>query len=188
VDCPWERVYDLQKQALNPPMSAIVTSDVLARFVVTTLTFEDLACRDGEELGAASNPYAVIGLTIEAVVKTNANVNSSSRGVALKSTRFPPETSVSQIDLRFAKPQGGFGFFYSAPRAASLTVKVLDSHQTVLEEDVFNGGEGYAGVIRAKAEIEIVKVLARSETLNVAEDSFFYIDDLSFGRELKGGY
>jgi hypothetical protein len=91
----------LQKHTLNPPMSAIVTSDVLARFVVTTLTFEDLACR---------------------------------------------------------------------------------------EEDVFHGGEGYAGVIRAKAEIEIVRILARIETLNVAEDSFFYIDDLSFGRELKGGY
>ena len=101
-------------------MSAIVTPDILARFVVTTLTFEDLANHDGEELGAASNPYAVIGLTIKAVVKTNANVNSSSRGVALKSTRFPPETSLSQIELRFAKPQGGFGFFHSASRAASL--------------------------------------------------------------------
>jgi hypothetical protein len=101
-------------------MSAIVTPDILARFVVTTLTFEDLANHDGEELGAAINPYAVIGLTIKAVVKTNANVNSSSRGVALKSMCFPPETSLSQIDLRFAKPQGGFGFFYSASRAASL--------------------------------------------------------------------
>ncbi|MBV8225754.1 MAG: hypothetical protein JO232_11275 [Verrucomicrobia bacterium] len=71
-------------------MSAIVTPDILARFVVTTLTFEDLANHDGEALGAASNPYAVIGLTIKAVVQTNANVNSSSRGVALKSMRFPP--------------------------------------------------------------------------------------------------
>ena len=53
-------------------MSAIVTPDILARFVVTTLTFEDLAAQDGEELGVASNPYAVIGLTIKAVVKTNA--------------------------------------------------------------------------------------------------------------------
>ena len=168
-------------------MSAIVTPDILAKFVVTTLTFEDLGSHDGEELGAASNPYAVIGLTIKAVVKTNANMNSSSRGVALKSMRFPPEPSLNQIDLRFAKPQGGFGFFYSAPRTASLAVKVLDSRQTVLEEDVFHDGEGYAGMIRAKAEIEIVRIVARSETLGI-EDCYFYIDDLSFGRELKGGY
>ena len=170
-------------------MSAIATPDVLGRFRITTLTFEDLASRDGEELGAASDPYAVIGLTIsKAVVKANANMNSSSRGVALKSTRFPPETSQNQIDLRFAKPQGGFGFFYRTPWATSLTVKVLDSLETVLEEDVFHDGEGYAGMIRAKAEIGIVRILARSETLSISEDPLFYIDDLSFGRELKGGY
>jgi hypothetical protein len=58
----------------------------------------------------------------------------------------------------------------------------------VLEEDAFYDGEGYAGVIRAKAEIGIVRLVARSATLSIAEDSFFYIDDLSFGRELKGGY
>jgi hypothetical protein len=170
-------------------MSAIATPDVLGRFVITTLTFEDLASLDGEEIGVAINPYAVIGLTIsKAVVKANANVNSSSRGVALKSTRFPLETSRNQIDLRFAKPQGGFGLFYRAPRAASLTVKVLDSHEGVLEEDLFHDGEGYAGVIRAKAEIGMVRIVARSESLSLAEDSLFYIDDLSFGRELKGGY
>jgi hypothetical protein len=58
----------------------------------------------------------------------------------------------------------------------------------VLEEDVFHDGEGYAGMIRAKAEIGIVRIGARTETSRIAEDSFFYIDDLSFGRELKGGY
>jgi hypothetical protein len=43
-------------------------------------------------------------------------------------------------------------------------------------------------MIRARAEIGIVRIVARSETLSIAEDSFFYLDDLSFGRELKGGY
>jgi hypothetical protein len=76
----------------------------------------------------------MIGLTIStAVVKANANVNSSSRGVALKSMPFPPGTSQNQIDLRFAIPQGGCGFFFRAPQGASLTVKVLDSLETVLE-------------------------------------------------------
>jgi hypothetical protein len=169
-------------------MSAIADPDVLGRFRITTLTFEDLASWDSEELraGAATDPYAVIGVTIsKAVVKADANVNGSSRGVALKSTRLPPETSQNQIDLRFAKPQGGFGFFYRAPRATSIWVEVLDNHETVLEEHVFHDGEGYAGVIRARAEIAIVRIVARSETLSVAEDSSFYIDDLSFGRELK---
>ena len=157
-------------------MSAIATPDVLGRFRITTLTFEDLASRDGEELGAASDPYAVIGLTIsKAVVKANANMNSSSRGVALKSTRFPPETSQNQIDLRFAKPQGGFGFFYRVPRATSLAVKVLDCDATMLEEGLFPDEEGYAGMIRAKAEKGIVRIVARSETLSIAEDPFFIL-------------
>jgi hypothetical protein len=164
-------------------MSAIVIPDVLARFRITTLTFEDLASCDGEELGSAIDPYAVIGLTIsKAVVKASANLNSSSRGVALKSTHFQPETGQNGIDLRFAKPQGGFGFFY---RATSLTVKVLDCHETMLEEELFPDGEGYAGMIRARAEIAIVRMVAGNEALRIAEDASFYIDDLSFGRELK---
>jgi hypothetical protein len=170
-------------------MSAIATPDMLNRFLITTLTFEDLTSRDGEKLGVGSNPYAVIGLTISnTVVKTNANVNSSSRGVALKSTRFPPEASVNRIDLRFVKPQGGFGFFYCASRATSLRVKVFDSHETVLEEDVFHDREGYAGVMRAKAEIGVVRILTCSESPDTTEISRFYIDDLSFGRVLKAGY
>jgi len=36
-------------------MSNIAIHDVLERFVMTTLTFEDLASRDGEELGSARN-------------------------------------------------------------------------------------------------------------------------------------
>jgi hypothetical protein len=46
-------------------------------------------------------------------------------------------------------------------------------------------GEGYAGMIRARAEIGIVRIVARNETPRIAEDASFYIDDLSFGRELK---
>ena len=170
-------------------MSAITIPDVLGRFIVTTLTFEELASLDGMELGAANSPYAVIGLTIsKAVVQADANVNSPSRGVALKSTRFPPETSQNQIDLRFAKPQGGFGFFYRAKGAASLTVQVFDSDEIELEEAVFCIGEGYAGMIRARAEIGTVRIVARIESLNATQDFCFYIDDLSFGRELKGSY
>jgi hypothetical protein len=49
-------------------------TDVFGRFVITTLTFEDLTSRDGEELGVASDTYAVIGLTIsKAVVEPNTN-------------------------------------------------------------------------------------------------------------------
>ena len=170
-------------------MSAIAIPDVLGRFIVTTLTFEELASLDGKELGTANSPYAVIGLSIsKAVVQADANVNSTSRGVALKSTRFPPETSQNQIDLRFSKPQGGFGFFYRAPGAASLTVEVFDSHEIELEEAVFCDVEGYAGMIRARPEIGFVRIAAGIESLDVAQDFGFYIDDLSFGRELKGSY
>jgi hypothetical protein len=169
-------------------MSAILVPDLLSRFMITTLTFEDLASLDGEELGSDTDPYAVIGLSVKAVVQANANLNSDSKGVALKSRRSPEETNQQEIDFRFARPQGGFGFFYRTQHAASLSVKVLDSCETVLEEDGFHGGEGYAGVIRAKAEIGVVRILARTEVSTIAEEPSFDIDDLSFGRELKGIY
>jgi hypothetical protein len=170
-------------------MSAIAIPEVLGRFIITTLTFEDLARLDGEELGPVRSPYGVIGLTIsKAVVQADANLNSDSRGVALKSTRFPPETSQCQIDLHFAKPQGGFGFFFRAPRSTSLTVKAFDGDETHVEEAVFRQEEGYAGMIRARAEIGIVSIVAGIESLNAVSDFCFYIDDLSFGRELKGSY
>ena len=170
-------------------MSAIAIPDVLGRFIVTTLTFEELASLDGKELATANSPYAVIGLSIsKAVVQADANVNSTSRGVALKSTRFPPETSQNQIDLRFSKPQGGFGFFYRARGVTSLTVEVFDDHETRLEKAVFSKEDGYAGMIRPRAEIGIVRIVAGIESRNAAQDFCFYIDDLSFGRELKGSY
>ena len=170
-------------------MSAIAIPDVLGKFRITTLTFQDLASLDGKELGPACSPYGVIGITIsKAIVRADANVNSDSRGVALKSTSCPPETNQSQIDLRFAKTQAGFGFFYRAPGAASLTVEVFDSHEIELEEAVFCDVEGYAGMIRARPEIGFVRIAAGIESLDVAQDFGFYIDDLSFGRELKGSY
>ena len=170
-------------------MSAIADPDILGRFRITTLTFEELACLDGKELGAANSPYAVIGLTISnAVVQADGNVNSTSRGVALKSARFRPDTGQNEIDLHFAKPQGGFGFFYRVPVATSLTVKIFDSHEIELEEAVFCDVEGFAGMIRARPEIGFVRIVAGIESLDVAQDFGFYIDDLSFGRELKGSY
>jgi hypothetical protein len=170
-------------------MSAVTIPEVLGKFIITTLTFEDLATLDGEELGLATSPYGVIGLTIsKAVVQVDANLNSDSRGVALKSTRFPPETTQTQIDLHFARPQGGFGFFYRAPGVTSLTVKVFDGHETQLEEAVFCKEEGYAGMIRPRAEIGIVRIAAGIDSRNAVQPSYFYIDDLSFGRELKGSH
>ena len=170
-------------------MSAIAIPDLLGRFVSTTLTFEELATLDAHELGSVNNPYAVIGLTISnALVKAAANLNSSSRGVALESKRSIPATNQKQIDLHFAKTQGGCGFFYRAPRSSSLTVEALDNKGTILERDLFQAEEGYAGIIRAWAEIGIVKIIAKVDRLDLAENSCLYIDDLTFGRELKAGY
>jgi hypothetical protein len=90
--------------------------------------------------------------------------------------------------LHFARPQGGFGFFYRASAVTSLTVKVFDGQETQLEEAVFCKEEGYAGMIRPRAEIGIVRIVAVIESRNAAQDFCFYIDDLSFGRELKGSY
>jgi hypothetical protein len=46
----------------------MIYKQTLGRFIVTTLTFEELASLDGMELGAANSPYAVIGLTISKAV------------------------------------------------------------------------------------------------------------------------
>jgi hypothetical protein len=170
-------------------MSAIAIPDPLGRFLSTTLTFEDIATLDAQELGSENNPYAVIGLTISnALVKAAANLKSSSRGVALESKRSVPVTNQKQIDLHFAKPQGGFGFFYRVPRSSSLTVEALDNNGTILERDLFQAEEGYAGIIRAWAEIGIVRIIAKVDPLDIAENGCLYIDDLTFGRELKAGY
>ena len=50
-------------------MSAITIPDVLGRFIVTTLTFEEPVILDGKELDAANSPYAIIGLTISNAVE-----------------------------------------------------------------------------------------------------------------------
>lgn len=170
-------------------MSAIVTPDLLGRFIITTLTFEDLASLEGQELGVANNPYACIGLTFSnAVVDRDARIHSDSRGVALKSKRSTRQNDQHEINLRFAKPHGGFGFFFRAGQLSRLAVTVLDSHETLIEEDVFHAEEGYAGVIRARAEMEIVRIMAKIEHPDTAENFHFYIDDFTFGRELKGSY
>ena len=170
-------------------MSAITVPDLLGGFVLTTLTFEELATLDADELGLGNNPYAVIGLTISnAFVRAAANLNSPSRGVALESKRSVPVTNRKQIDLYFAKPQRGFGFFYRSPHASSLTVEALNTNGTILERDLFQAEEGYAGIIRAWAEIGIVSIVAKAEALGTGENACLYIDDLTFGRELKAGY
>jgi hypothetical protein len=62
-------------------MSAIITPDPLGRFVITTLTFQDLASLDGQELGVTHDPYACIGLTFSnALVQKDAKIHSPSRG------------------------------------------------------------------------------------------------------------
>jgi len=170
-------------------MSAILTPDLLGRFVITTLTFEDLASLDGQELGVANDPYACIGLTFSnAVVEKDAKIYSSSRGVALKSKGSTGRLYQEEINLHFAKPHGGFGFFFRTSHSGPLIIGVFDAHETLVEEDVFHEGEGYAGVIRARAEIEIVRITAKIERPDVAERAALYIDDLTFGSEMKAKY
>src|SRR6516164_492211 len=69
-------------------MSSILTPDQLARFVVTTLTFEDLASLDGQELGVANDPYACIGLTFSNAVPAR----NASRGDAGATARHDSGT------------------------------------------------------------------------------------------------
>jgi len=58
----------------------------------------------------------------------------------------------------------------------------------MLERDLFQAEEGYAGVIRAWPEIAAVRIIAKVDSLGIAENDRLYIDDLTFGRELKAGY
>ena len=88
----------------------------------------------------------------------------------------------------FQNPREDSDFFIAPRGAASLTVEVFDSHEIELEEAVFCDVEGFAGMIRARPEIGFVRIVAGIESLDVAQDFGFYIDDLSFGRELKGSY
>jgi hypothetical protein len=119
-------------------MSAIATPDLLGRFVITTLTFEDLASLNGQELGIANDPYACIGLTFSsAVVERDAKIHSDSRGVALKSKRAAGQNDQDEIELRFAKPHGGFGFFFRGSLFSSLIVRVLIAMKPCLRKMCF---------------------------------------------------
>jgi|SRR6516162_5810784 len=109
-------------------MSAIAIPDLLGRFVSTTLTFEELATLDAHELGSVNNPYAVIGLTISnALVKAAANLNSSSRGVALESKRSIPATNQKQIE----RPSLG-----GQPEWRGRFLRLVRCHQILLTRNV----------------------------------------------------
>ncbi|MBV8224757.1 MAG: hypothetical protein JO232_06155 [Verrucomicrobia bacterium] len=78
--------------------------------------------------------------------------------------------------------------FFRTSHSSPLIIGVLDGHETLVEKDVFHAGEEYAGAIRARTEIEIVRITAKIERPDVAERAALYIDDLTFGSELKAKY
>src|SRR5262249_36170633 len=69
------------------PVVAIRGPGGLSKFAITTITFEDVAGFDGKEFGqpTVGQPYAQLGVVIvSGAVAAHANLNSSSRGVAIR--------------------------------------------------------------------------------------------------------
>jgi hypothetical protein len=168
-------------------MVAINTPDALRDFVVTTVTFEDVAGLDGKNLGTnlVGQPYAALGLYIwGGKVRAHANLASSSGGVAIEAEGIYAPYQTSLI-LQFAVPQRAVGFFYRDPRATSLQLEAYGAQSVVIEEQTFPGGAGYAGIIRPTADIAACRTLAPHHSYEEALQSRTEFDDLSFARTLK---
>jgi hypothetical protein len=167
-------------------MSAITSPQALHNYDITTVDFENIANLDGEEFGfQAGQPYANLVLFHAAIVQANANLNSSSGGVAVRSgTVYVPGNSNS-LWWRFPVPQLAVGFFYKDAEAKSVDVLAFDVDFNLIERDTFPGGQGFAGIIRPKAEIGNIQILAPHETTESAFGSRTLIDDLSFASRRK---
>jgi hypothetical protein len=168
-------------------MAAITSPGGLQHYVVTTVTFEDIAGLDGKQFGfQAGQPYAHLGLLIMAAsVQANANLASSSGGVAIRSDVIYTSGFQNTLFLRFSAPQRAIGFYYRDSLAMSVRLVASDANGNMVEEDTFPGGEGYAGLIRPNAEIASLMIQAPHGTYEEADQSRTTIDDLSFARNPK---
>jgi hypothetical protein len=167
-------------------MAAITTPGALAGFLLTKVTFENLAGLDGQEFGfQAGQPYANLGLMIgAAAVAANANLASSSGGVAIRSETVYVEGNSNSLWLQFSSAQRAVGFYYRDSLATSVTLVARDANYNLVEQDTFPGGAGYAGLIRPNPDIAWVQVLAPHTSVDDAFQSRFYLDDLSFARNV----
>jgi hypothetical protein len=168
-------------------MSKITNPDALKPYRLTTVDFENLANLDGSEFGfAAGQPYASLGLSFEAaIVSANADLNSTSSGVAVRSAVIYAEQFQNFLSIQFSYPQEAFGFFYRDARATSIQVQAFDSNYVVLEEAAFATPKGFAGMIRPQADVFFVNVLSAHNSFDDADQSRTFIDDLSFASSSK---
>ena len=163
-------------------MATITTPDALTGYTVTTVNFENIASHDGESFGfQAGQPYANIGLSFwAAIVSSTANLNSSSGGVGLSSAAVYDAGYQNSMHWRFSVPQKAIGFFYRDVLATSVKLSAFSANNSIIEEGVFQGGEGYAGFIRDIADIQSIQITSPHHTVLEAYESRTFIDDLSF--------
>jgi hypothetical protein len=168
-------------------MSAITTPNALDNYQTTTVDFENLGSLDGEEFGFnAGQPYANLGLFLySGSVSANANLASVSGRIAARSGTIYTGQNSNSLGWRFSTPQIAVGFFYKDTAAKSFMVRAYDINHNVIEEDTFPAGQGYAGIIRPKADIGEIQTLAPHDTTQIASDSRTFIDDLSFAHRHK---
>src|SRR5262245_44733069 len=168
-------------------MASISSPSKLDPYAATTLSFEDLAAKDGEQFGfRVGQPYARLGIAFQpATVTSMANLNSASKHVGVRSAVIYDPGMQNFLGWQFSPAQRGFGFYYRAAKTLKLNVRALDSALNVLEEASFPPGEGYAGILHASADIEAVQILAPHRTFDDANTARTFIDDLSFARSKK---
>src|SRR5438093_6539479 len=128
-------------------MATITTPNALKGYAVTIVDFENIANLDGEEFGfLAGQPYAILGLSFSAaLVNSTANLNSSSAGVGVRSASIYSVGYENFLSWQFSVPQKAVGFFYRDLLATSVKVRAYDTTHSLVEEGMFQAGDGYAG-------------------------------------------
>jgi hypothetical protein len=168
-------------------MPAITSANKLKPYALTTVSFDNLANKNGQGFGfQAGQPYANQGLTLyAAIVAGKANMASDSAGVAARSATIYAQNFSNSMLLGFSPPQMAVGFYYRDERANSVEIVARDAAWNAVDAASFTPGDGFAGFIRPSADIAFVQTLAPHTTFNDADQSRTFIDDISFATERK---
>jgi hypothetical protein len=169
-------------------MPLITAPEKLEGFSLTTIDFEDFAALDGEDL--FGNP----SLRARGVwfgfcqFAASANINSNSRGVALKVIQDPTDYGsgrfVRSAWILLTEPQLAFGIFYQARDSSLVRVRWLNkdisTEQQYSMDELVGVDSGYIGLVHSSADIEYVKIEFEYVSEAAAKASQIYLDDISY--------
>jgi hypothetical protein len=176
----------------SPDMTRITKPEELKGYSLTTIDFEEFSGFDDENL--YTFPVIAAALSAKGISVVNchiaagANIPSTSGGAAARviagvNTISDPSgiVYVRDVYILFGKtPQIALGFFYQAPACKRVIVAQINLSEGTRLEEVFSGEGGYAGLLRAGADITNIQVRFEFNDEQSARSARVFIDDFAF--------